>query len=393
MPEFDKFGGHLRFFHLLKILATRYHVSLFCISLVEGESRSASAGLDRYADSLRAVGVTVERIGLYQLLRTQRYDVILFEFYSSAVPYLTEVRIWQRQARVIVDSVDVHFRRLAAKQQVIAGDTDADETKRLKTAELSCYHAADAVVAVSEPDKLILLEEDKDLYIEVIPLIYAMPDRVKIDKVPKSLVFVGNFNHDPNADAMRYFCGDVFPRVLQREPDARLKIIGADPPPELKQLSSSRVEVLGHVADLRSHLLSSHISVAPIRYGAGLKVKIGEAMSYALPVVTSSVGADGFGFTAGEDVLIADTPQDFADAIVSLFADVELCDRIGRNGREFIRKHFSDEALTDVVFNAFDRIERCHIKKADIIETLRPKLRHNFDRYVAWRFRRCLPFN
>ena len=388
MPEYDKFAGHLRLFHLLSMLASRYRVSLFCSELLDTDYCSTHPDIDHYIESLANIGVTLKRDTWSNVIRQSRYQVVLFEFYHAARQFLGDVRIWQPAAKIAVDTVDVHLRRLAAKCEITGSDIDRKEAAIVKQQELSSYAAADVVIAVGESDEQFLLREDSTLSVEVIPLIYNIPSAINVPVEAKSLLFIGNFQHDPNVDAIQYFCSDVFPLIRKERPDVRFKIIGSGLPSDLlRAVVSENIDVLGYVKDLEPYLLSSSVSVAPIRYGAGMNGKIGEAMSYGLPVVTTSIGSDGFGFVAGRDALVADNPQDFAAATLRLIEDPELHKRIAWNGRQFITQHYSKEALFPLISTVFKRIERCSSKKISFMETFGPRLKFKFDRYIGWRFK------
>ena len=159
------------------------------------------------------------------------------------------------------------------------------------------------------------------------------------------LVFVGGFKHDPNVDAMLYFCHEVMPRIAAARPHARLKIIGSHPPPAIQALAGEHVDVLGFVPETAPYLESAYISVAPLRYGGGMKGKVGEAMSFGLPVVTTSYGAEGFGLRPDEDLLIGDTADSFTAKVIALLDDANLHNRIARRGYNFIEEHFSVPAV------------------------------------------------
>jgi glycosyltransferase involved in cell wall biosynthesis len=190
----------------------------------------------------------------------------------------------------------------------------------------------------------------------IVPNIHAMPVlNGASEQVPGRIVFVGGFKHEPNVDGVQHFCLEILPRIWAEVPSARLLIVGSDPPPSVLALAGERVEVLGHVRDLAPLLRSAALSVAPLRYGAGLKGKVGEALSFALPVVTSSVGAEGFGIESGKHALVADAATDFSAASVRLLQDRPLARRLGEAGRTLIERNFSERAVESVLGQALDR--------------------------------------
>jgi glycosyltransferase involved in cell wall biosynthesis len=164
------------------------------------------------------------------------------------------------------------------------------------------------------------------------------------------------------------------PFIRERVPAAKLRIIGDSPPPAVQQLAGPGIEVLGYVPDLQVHLLRNRISVAPLRYGGGIKGKIGEAMSAGLPVVTTSVGTEGFGLSAGEHALVAETPEAFAAAVVNLLQDRAFYDRIRRAGWEFIAQRFSPEVVKANLLRFFAEVAAAPRKAPSAKERLKMTL-------------------
>ena len=143
------------------------------------------------------------------------------------------------------------------------------------------------------------------------------------------MLFIGNYNHTPNVDAVQWLCDEVMPLVWTSLPDVSLTLVGSNPPQTVFALRSESVRVTGHVRDVSTYFRDSRILAAPLRFGAGMKGKIGQALQYALPVVTTPVGAEGLGLRDGENASIADAnPGAFAAAIVSLYSDANRWQRI-----------------------------------------------------------------
>jgi hypothetical protein len=298
---------------------------------------------------------------------------------------LKELRLWSPQTRVVVDSVDIHFRRLAGQYTLTRDINDKERAERVKEEELRAYRSADAVITVTSPDRDFLAKEIPNIPIEIVPNIHAMPDQAAVAADNDYLIFVGNFRHEPNVDAVVYFCAEIFPLISNERPRTRLRIIGGEASEQILRLASNSVEVLGYRRDLRPYYESSYISVAPLRFGAGMKGKIGEAMSYGLPVVTTQVGADGFGFEPGTHAAVCDTPAEFARAVLRLFEDRNYYRRLSENGRAFIRSRYSKDAVEPVLLSAIERIARRPVKSVPATKLLGPRIKHEFDRHLGWR--------
>ena len=156
----------------------------------------------------------------------------------------------------------------------------------------------------------------------------------------KDFVFVCGFEHPPNVDGMIWFASSILPKILVQMPDAKLHIIGSKMPPTVRDLANENIITHGYVKDVAPFLSSCVLSVAPLRYGAGVKGKINQSMSFGLPVVSTSCGAEGMHLTHEHDILIADEPADFAREVVRLARDKQLWERLSRNSLRNIEKHF-----------------------------------------------------
>jgi glycosyltransferase involved in cell wall biosynthesis len=388
-PMYDRAAGYLRFSQLLGLLASKYEVH-FCphnphwYTNVIGKSETA-----RYRSALENLRVIISEKHPVDILKTEQFDVILFEFYNIAQRYLNWARRLQPRSRIVVDSVDVHFHRLFGKARVTNDQQDLAQAKMVKRAELAAYAQADVVLTVTEADKKVLLQELRSTDIAVIPCIQTIPPRRNAAEVtPNTLLFIGYFTHEPNVDAMVYFCRDVMPLIGNVVPDVRLRIIGASAPHSVTSFANDHVEVLGFVPDTTPYLRSSHVSIAPLRYGGGMKGKVVEAMSHALPVVTTSPGIEGIGLSPGEDVLIGDTPQSFAEAVIRLLTDPQLCERIGEGGWQFVQKNYSTDAVAGEVFSLFDGLARHTVKRLPFASRVKGLIPESIRHELYWRFLR-----
>ena len=290
----------------------------------------------------------------------------------------------------MVDSVDVHFNRLEARARLTGLPEDKAVAKVVKARELAAYARADMVIAVSKDDRELLQRELPGTPVEIIPNIHAIPEFPDSTKRRYGeLVFVGGFKHDPNVDAMLYFCRDVLPRITAACPEARLKLIGSNPPQAIHALASEHVEVVGYVPETAPHLESAYISVAPLRYGGGMKGKVGEAMSYGLPVVTTMFGAEGFGLEPGKDLLIGDTAESFAAKVLALLHDAGLHTRIARSGYDFIARHYSVPAVEHMLNATIEKLADLSPRKIPLGRQLKIFIQQFYARHVAWRFSKC----
>jgi len=159
-------------------------------------------------------------------------------------------------------------------------------------------------------------------------------------------VFTGSMDWIPNEDAMKHFCQDVLPLIRAQEPDVTLSIVGRAPTPAVQRLADiPGVEVTGRVDDVRDYVGRGGVYVVPIRIGGGTRLKIFEAMGMARAVVSTTVGAEGLPVTHGRDVVIADAPQEFANAVVSLIREPARRVQLERAARDLVVAHYDWSAV------------------------------------------------
>lgn len=395
IPMPDRQAGMLRFFHILRILAVRHRI-LFCACKATYQAEHYGEGeVALYRENLARLGIEVARGTegeVNTILRDQKFDVILFEHYLWATGYIDEARIEQRGARIVIDTVDVAFQRLLSKARSSQRKEDFLDAQKTKTIELSVYRKADVVIAISDADKKIILQEDKHLDVDVVPLIHPV---LEFDEsrtaISRTLLFIGNFEHTANVDAIMYFCRDVLPIIRRTVPDARLTIVGNAPPRAVQSLAGNGVDVVGYVADIKPCYAASSISIAPLTWGGGLKGKISEALALGLPVVSTSVGIEGFGLVPEQDVLVGDTAEKFAEAVVRLFGDSALYETIRKGGWQFVKRLHSEESATRHLEELFRRLEHRPAKRPSapvLAKTLAKKGNLLLDRHVLWRFKK-----
>lgn len=152
------------------------------------------------------------------------------------------------------------------------------------------------------------------------------------------LVFTGMMGYVPNYDGVLHFLDEAFPRIRAKIPDAELLVVGKNPPAHLRRRSGDGVKVTGFVQDVRPHVYSAAVYVVPLRMGGGTRLKVLEALSAGIPVVTTPIGCEGIDVVDGEHVLIREEPEAFAEAVLELLSDPELAARLVRNGRRLVEE-------------------------------------------------------
>ena len=217
----------------------------------------------------------------------------------------------------------------------------------------------DRTVVIATADRALLLRLQPALKIEVIPngieLARFRPQEIERD--PYTLLYVGNFAYAPNQDAARVLAEQVLPRVRQALPEARLQLVGANPPAWLRALASDAIEVSGQVPDVAPYLARATVFVCPLRIGAGLKNKVLEALAMGIPVVATPLSLDGIDARHGQSALVAEVDH-IAAATIDLLRDPALRERLSRGGRALIEAQYNWERTASSYERLYDEICR-----------------------------------
>jgi GT2 family glycosyltransferase/glycosyltransferase involved in cell wall biosynthesis len=283
-----------------------------------------------------------------------RFDAVMVSRHYIAAEFLPLLRAYAPRARRIFDTVDLHYLRERRGAEV-AGDTVlAHAAERTRTRELDVIANADITLVVSEVERALLRTDAPSARVEILSNLHRVAGAGRPFAERRDLVFVGGFRHPPNVDAVRWFVQSVFPSIHARLPDVRFHCIGGHPSPEIEALTAVPGVILhGHVADIEPFMDGARIAVAPLRYGAGVKGKVNLSMAHGQPVVATSCAVEGMHLRDGEEALIADEPQAFADAVVHLYDDEALWTRLARNGLDSVAAHFSMDAARETVRRVF----------------------------------------
>lgn len=232
------------------------------------------------------------------------------------------------------------------------------EWPKLQRFELQACARCDLVLTVSEEDKAELQRQDPSLAnVEALPIGIDTETFSPVDRSPgsKNILFLGTMYWPPNVDCVHYFCREIMPIVRKSVPDCTFTIAGQRPVKSVVALSSDpAVRVTGYVDDVREVAKDCGVFVVPLQAGSGVRVKILNAMSMGLPVVSTTVGAEGIDGVGGEDLLIADAPDDFAQAVVRVLTDPDLASALSRNARRLACEKYSWETVGRRALGLYD---------------------------------------
>ncbi|WP_164886870.1 glycosyltransferase [Piscinibacter defluvii] len=305
---------------------------------------------DRTPAGLRAV---------HELLAGERFDVVVFDFVHAAV---------LRPAHVDAATVcfthnveaEIFARHVKAAGNPLMRAVWASQAGKMQQFERTALRAFDTVVAVSERDADWFREHYQLAAVDTIPTgvdldFFAWREPPALDEAhAPTLVFTGSMDWAANIDGIRHFLAEVWPRVRQARPDARLVVVGRRPPATLVEQAKALpgVQLTGYVDDVRPYVHAAHVFIIPLRVGGGTRIKAFEAMAMGCPVVSTAIGIEGLDVQPDEHFLLRDAAQDQAEAILRLLGDAALRNRLSRQARRCVEERFGHR----VVARVFERI-------------------------------------
>lgn len=339
LPTFDEDSGSLRMYEILRLLIRLGFKVTFLPDNLDNSPK--------YKRALECLGIEVfcGDYGISDALAGRQYDIIILSRVDVGQRYMNLVKLLNPRARIYYDTVDIHYVR-ELRQSEIEGDASLyKRAVKTRQKELSNCIMADVVFTVTEEDKRHLLKEIPLLNCFVLPNIHRQLHFDISWESTDGLVFIGNYNHTPNEDAVFYFVENVFPIIKARIPDIRLYLIGSHMRENMKALESESIKAVGWVEEVEPELVKRRVMVSYLRYGAGMKGKIGQAMSLGLPVVSTSIGAEGMGLKDGETVVVADDPDSFAERICEIYTDKKMWEKVSENSRNYIYSQYGTDAV------------------------------------------------
>lgn len=295
---------------------------------------------------------------LLQVLRSQSFDVILTEWPEMA-PLFSHL---PSEAVRVFDTIELrsltywrHFRYAQSLEQRIHWFTQWRKMQHLEAVTTGQF---DVVSAVSRREAQYLKRYRGSARIISNPIGLDLTNWPREDVGPRwenTLIYLGRMSYAPNQDAMRYFLTHVYPQVRRQEPEARLMIVGGNPPADIQERDGQDgIVVTGFVPDVAEYLSKGSIFILPMRQGAGIKVKALEAMAAGIPVVTSPEGIEGLDEVLDErDVLIAKTARNFVDKLVRLLRDADLQKCLADHARQRIWKCYNAETNVQVLARVY----------------------------------------
>jgi len=338
-PRPDRDAGSITAYHLLGILVRLGFDVTFIPSDLEF--------LGSYTDDVRALGVRClhrDDIGdIDSHLSQNRYDFVVLCRAPIASHYIDIIRKRTPDAKIILNTSDLHYLR-EMREAELAGDHEKIRAaEAAKAWEIDIIRKCDVTIVMSEVERAILAEELPGSDVRLLPLMFVEPaSLVPAYTARKDIIFIGGFPHVPNVDAVLYFAREIWPIVKTHLPSVSWHIVGNAPPPEVIALDGQHgIRVHGYVKDITPLFERVRLSVAPLRYGAGIKGKLGTSLSFGVPAIATSIAAEGMGLQDGKHVRIADTPAEFARAVVELYSSEPAWTEVSKEGQALMWQQYS----------------------------------------------------
>ena len=316
-----------------------------------------------YAEKLQEQGVEI-LYGSYYANNWKTWvceNSMYFDYVFLNRPHISENYIdflkENTHAKIIYYGHDLHFLREMRQYELTGDESVRRNSDNWKQREFALMKKADVVYYPSEVEVQEIAKIDDGIDAKaIVAYIFSNIRKKKYNFAKrKDILFVGGFGHTPNIDAVLWFCSEIFPLILKENSDIRFHVVGSKTPDEIRRLESENIIIHGFLSDEELAKLYSEcrMSVIPLRYGAGIKGKVIEAMSNGVPIVTTSVGAEGI--VGGENIFaVEDDPHQFANKVIELYSNKDYLENASNNSYEYIKKNFSEKAAWKVIGHDFE---------------------------------------
>ncbi len=322
-----------------------------------------------YTEQLQRLGIEcwyqpyLQSVADYLKTYGHQFDVIVLSRVVVASDVIEDVTRYAPEAKIIFNTVDLHFLRESREREIIyrhhlGSGEDNSKTDSLKEKELNIIKRADLTILISPNEETIVREQVPSARTTVIPIARDIPGRGRGFQGRHDICFLGGFSHTPNIDAVEYFISEIWDLVKENLPECRFVVAGSNIPDSIQRLSSQDIIIEGFVPELHTLFERVKLSIAPLRYGAGMKGKVVSSLSFGVPVIATSIAIEGMGLTDGLDVSVANEPADFANLISQLYRAETDWERLSQNGLNSAREKFSSAKLSPKIMDALAQVMR-----------------------------------
>jgi glycosyltransferase involved in cell wall biosynthesis len=344
VPEPDKdAGSNAAFQHMLALQRLGYKVTF-----VPGDNM---AKIQPYTAELQRRGIECLYDPFYSSVEDvfrkhpMPVELVYLHRYSNASKYAGMVRQRFPVARILYNVADLHFLR-AQRQAKLENDAALRETaERLRRLEFAAMSLVDCVIVHSAAEAELLHRAAPGIDVTVIPWTIAVRDIERNRASQGRIAFIGGYRHPPNADAARFAAGSIMPLLRREAPGIELLLVGSHMPAEVSALAAKDIVPLGYVPSLDTVFEQVRLTIAPLRFGAGLKGKVLESMAAGVPCVMTSIAAEGLDLPDDLQWLVADEAQELAERVAALCRDDARHRRIAQGCQAYVAANYSSERI------------------------------------------------
>lgn len=350
VPHFDQdAGGRHTFMYIKLVLSMGYKITFLTDNFYESQP---------YCEILNQMGVEVlfglsykENIMNWLKENLKYYDVVYLQRPHISMKYIDVVKQYAT-GKIIYDAHDLHHVRLMREYELTHNEETKKESEKWKAIEHDLFDRADVGYLVGDFERDIVAKAFPGKIVRDIPTyMYEEPPKAVSENYLErnDILFVGGFRHPPNQDAVLWFASEIYPKIKAAIPDIKWHIVGSMVSEEVQKLASDDIIIEGFVSDEKLSELydSCRMTVAPLRFGAGVKGKILEGCYNAIPVVTTPIGAEGMNL-ANNPMIVVESADEIAKAVIDNYNDNEKLKRLAENGRQFILDTYTVEAAKRV---------------------------------------------
>jgi glycosyltransferase involved in cell wall biosynthesis len=297
---------------------------------------------------------------LIEILQQEDFDIVQLEMLYMT-PYADVVRK-HSQAKIILRSHNIEHllwqRITSITRNPIKKAYLSLLSKRLKNYEINNLGSYDGIVTISDRDARYFKELGTDTPIIDVPFGMDLSgfEPGKPDYEYPSLFHLGSMNWVPNEEGIKWFIDHAWPLIHKKYPEVKFYLAGRMMPQWLLELNAPNIEVVGEVPDAREFIESKAVMIVPLFSGSGIRIKIIEGMALGKPIISTGIGAEGIDYTAGKNILVADTPDEFLAAVDKCFSDKSLCDNLGKNARQLIEDKYRLEKVIEKLEGFYRRV-------------------------------------
>jgi len=341
VPTHDKDAGSFVMYSLLRALAALgYRVVFWPENLFRTEP---------YTQELQQMGIEViyghRKFDDYMEKYGRYFDCALITRTHIAVHFVDTVRKYV--PKVIYLAPDYEYVRARRRFELEGGSRD--DLEKIRNRELYLFNESDLILTHNADEAEMIRAELPGKEVAVLHLPIRQITNMKTPfEDRQDLLFVGS-SHPPNTDAILFYAREIMPLLHERLPGVRLYVVGGNPDRKLKEIESENIILTGYVEDLRPYFEKCLVYCAPLRYGAGVKGKIIEAMSFGLPIVTTSIGAEGLDAVNERHMLLAEGTVEIVEGVFKLCSNKSLWERVSADSRRFVAGNFSQDAFREKV--------------------------------------------